>query len=225
MRGLIIVALLLASLQASADTVTMSGVVRCPSPSHCELGWIRAAQWVTRNSPYKIRIANDYLIETFSSTYALDPQLSFRVQRIDFQGSPGIELVTRCYEEWLFPCKVDTQSYIDDFLKFLTAESVPPPDPTNGKPVLGVNLAPVSEAIAKALHQDFPHGAVVALVIPGSRAERAGIQIGDVILSHGESEIRVPADLTVAVRASPLGATNMIRLLRAGHPLSVTVTY
>lgn len=224
MRGLIFVVLLLASLQAGADSVTMSGVVRCQG-SQCDLGWIRAAQWVTRNSPYKIRIANDYLIETYGAVRDGDPQLSFRAQRIDYQGSPAIELVTICYEAWLFPCKVDTQSYIDDFLKFVPAGSTAPTASTNTSPVLGVDVAPLTDIISKALHQDTPHGAIVVLVKPGSAAERIGIQIGDVILAHSNNTITVPADLTTAVRGAQRGVPIKISLLRAGQPLSLDVTY
>ena len=56
-------------------------------------------------------------------------------------------------------------------------------------------------------------------------AERVGIQIGDVILAHGDNEIKVPTDLTAAVRGTQRGVPIKISLLRAGQPISIDVTY
>ncbi|HET9488497.1 MAG TPA: trypsin-like peptidase domain-containing protein [Methylomirabilota bacterium] len=68
---------------------------------------------------------------------------------------------------------------------------------------LGVSVMPVTPELAQRSGLDEPRGAVVAEVVQGSPAARAGLRPGDVIVSFQGNPVRSPRDLTRAVAATP----------------------
>ncbi len=70
---------------------------------------------------------------------------------------------------------------------------------------LGVGVMPVAPDVAKAAGLGQPHGALVAEVVEGSPAARAGLKQGDVIVAFEGRPVRTPRDLTRAVAATPPG--------------------
>lgn len=77
---------------------------------------------------------------------------------------------------------------------------------------LGVYIQDLTSELAEALGTDRNRGAVVSQVIPGSPAEAAGIQDGDIIIDVNGRDIRSAADLR-----------NNIGLLRVGSEVDVVV--
>jgi hypothetical protein len=57
----------------------------CESPEQCSLYWRRAQAWVAQNSRYKIQIATDTIIETYSPPQAAVHR-AFRILRIPGNG-------------------------------------------------------------------------------------------------------------------------------------------
>lgn len=88
---------------------------------------------------------------------------------------------------------------------------------------LGVQIQSVSPEIAEAIGLDEPHGAMVAQVISGSPAERAGLQQGDVILGYNGSEIDAVRDLPRLVAGTPAGESAEVRIHRGGEIQTITV--
>ena len=76
---------------------------------------------------------------------------------------------------------------------------------------LGIHIQDVTPSIAEALNLEAAIGALVSQVVPGSAAEEAGIQAGDVIL---EIDGR-PVEDSTALR-------NMIGLMRLGTDMEIT---
>jgi serine protease Do len=70
--------------------------------------------------------------------------------------------------------------------------------------------------------RDGAEGAEVVLVVPGSPAARAGIRLGDVVLSLNKSPIRRAADVTSALRRLKPGDVVQIELLRGNQRLRVS---
>jgi len=89
---------------------------------------------------------------------------------------------------------------------------------------LGVGLAVFTEKSAARLGLEEPHGALVGSVVPGSPAEKAGIQIDDVIVHWNDEPIDDATDLRMAVAGTKIGSKAKVKLLRGGRTEEVTVT-
>ena len=89
---------------------------------------------------------------------------------------------------------------------------------------LGVKIQEVSDEIANSIGMSNPHGAMVLEVTPGSPAEKAGVQAGDVITSFDGTEIKEMRNLPRAVADTKIGKTVDVKLLRKGHELTYHVT-
>ena len=89
---------------------------------------------------------------------------------------------------------------------------------------IGVSVQAVTPELAKALSLDATDGALVAQVAPGSPAERAGIQRGDVIQSVDGRPVGRMRDLSRAVAATLVGKSIPVVLLRDGETKTVEIT-
>jgi serine protease Do len=85
---------------------------------------------------------------------------------------------------------------------------------------LGLTLQAIPPEARGALGTN--QGALVARVAPESRAARAGIQQGDVIIEANGQSVRSPQDFAQVARSSGAGAL-LVRLLRNGNGLFVAV--
>lgn len=88
---------------------------------------------------------------------------------------------------------------------------------------IGLELAPVPEALGAHLKVPAGEGALVERVLPDSPAARAGIQQHDVIVKAREEVIPSPEALSQLIAGSQPGDKIAISLLRAGTPLNVEV--
>jgi len=92
---------------------------------------------------------------------------------------------------------------------------------------LGLALAPLSPDIRSQLDvPDGTHGAVVQRVQPGSPAEGAGLQPGDIIVSVGRQRVSSPAEAARAMRGAVEGSDHAValRVIRNGQPVFVGIT-
>ena len=83
---------------------------------------------------------------------------------------------------------------------------------------LGVQIQPVTAEMAEALHVKDAAGALVAEVVAKSPAQRAGIKVGDVIMTFGETPIKDARDLSKAVARAEPGSKVHIAIVRNGIP-------
>jgi serine protease Do len=92
---------------------------------------------------------------------------------------------------------------------------------------VGVALAPLSPDLrAKLDLPDGTKGAVVAQVQPGSAAEAAGIQAGDVIIGVGSKSVGSPEEAVRAIHAATKDKDGALalRIIRDGQTAFVAVT-
>ena len=73
--------------------------------------------------------------------------------------------------------------------------------------------------LADVLHLKEAHGALVADVMKGSPAEKAGFRIKDVIIKFDGHDIREHDNLPILVANTPIGRTVEVELLRDGKVL------
>lgn len=90
---------------------------------------------------------------------------------------------------------------------------------------LGVNIQTVTPELASALKLKDGSGALVADVVPGSPAEKAGIRRGDVIVGYNGKKIQDSHELTIAVAATPVDKAASVTVVRDGreHELSAKI--
>jgi len=92
---------------------------------------------------------------------------------------------------------------------------------------IGLALAPLSPDMRSQLDvPDGTKGVVVQGVQPGSPADAAGLQAGDVIVGVGTHAVTSPADAARAMRTALNGSDHALalRVIRNGQPLFVGVT-
>ena len=89
---------------------------------------------------------------------------------------------------------------------------------------IGVALAPLSPELSDQLNvPDGTRGVVVRNVEPGSPAEQAGIQAGDVIVGVGGKKVTSPSDAVSAIRSAAKDHAVALRIIRNGEPAFVAV--
>jgi serine protease Do len=88
---------------------------------------------------------------------------------------------------------------------------------------LGVEYQPVTDAVAASLGLDGTKGALVASVVAGGPAEKAGVKMGDVILSLDGKPLEDPKDLPRLVAGTKAGAEVELKVLRNGKQKKLDV--
>jgi Do/DeqQ family serine protease len=91
------------------------------------------------------------------------------------------------------------------------------------RPWLGARLQAVTPEIAESLGLKLPSGALVASVVAGSPAARAGLKSSDLIVAIDGQEVEDPNAFDYRFATRPLGGTAQIDAQRAGKPVKLTV--
>jgi serine protease Do len=89
---------------------------------------------------------------------------------------------------------------------------------------LGVTIQSLTPALAKEFNLPGPRGALVTGVQPGSPAERAGLQVGDVIVKLGDHDVRDHANLRNETASLEVGLKTSISFYREGKVRTADVT-
>ena len=88
---------------------------------------------------------------------------------------------------------------------------------------LGVLIQEVSRDLAESFGLKTPHGALVAQVMDGSPAAKAGLQAGDIILEYDGHKINLSSDLPPLVGSTRVGGTAKLLVLRNGERKTIDV--
>jgi len=88
--------------------------------------------------------------------------------------------------------------------------------------LLGVQIQPLNDELAKSMSLDSEKGALVAQVTPDSAAMAAGVQAGDVIKSVDGKNVETIKDLTRMISGMKPGTSAKIGLWRDGKDMTVT---
>ncbi len=100
---------------------------------------------------------------------------------------------------------------------------------TNGyvtnKPYLAVTAGTMTEQMAAQYRYDVTEGVFIYSVEEGGAAEKAGLQMGDVIVKVGDTDITSMEDLTAAKKQYSAGDTAAFTVYRGGEEITVEVTW
>ncbi len=88
---------------------------------------------------------------------------------------------------------------------------------------LGVLIQDVTRELAETFGMRHPRGALVAQVLPGSPAEKAGMHAGDIILSINGKDIPTSSNLPPLVGVTKAGTEVKLQVLRLGEITDVQV--
>ena len=91
-----------------------------------------------------------------------------------------------------------------------------------GRAYLGITLKDLDGTTAETY--GLPVGPIVQTVVAGSCAEKAGIQVRDIILAFEGTTVKSYTQLVSAMNKTRAGDTVTIKLLRSGAELEVTLT-
>src|SRR5579864_8485969 len=91
------------------------------------------------------------------------------------------------------------------------------------RPWLGAKLQAVTPEIAEGLGLRLPTGALVASVVPGGPAARAGLKSSDLIVAIEGQAVDDPNAFDYRFATRPLGGTAQIDAQRAGRPVKLSV--
>jgi serine protease Do len=89
---------------------------------------------------------------------------------------------------------------------------------------LGVLIQDVTRELAESFGMKRPMGALVSKVLPDSPAARAGVEVGDVIVSFAGREIVSSAKLPPIVGSTPIGKAVEMKVIREGKHKTLRVT-
>ena len=89
---------------------------------------------------------------------------------------------------------------------------------------LGVLIQDVTRELAESFGMARPQGALIARVLRGGPAERAGIEVGDVVLSFDGQDIERSSELPPVVGRTPVGREVPVEVLRDGESITLAVT-
>jgi len=89
---------------------------------------------------------------------------------------------------------------------------------------LGVSVQEVTPELAESFGMKQPRGALVAQVIKGSPAEKAGLEPGDVIIAFAGAQIESSSDLPAAAALYGVGRKAEIKVLRNGKEETRSLT-
>jgi serine protease Do len=89
---------------------------------------------------------------------------------------------------------------------------------------LGVYIQDVSRELAESFGMDKPIGALVARVVEGSPAAKAGLETGDVVIAVNGDKIRTAGDLPPKIGRLQPGSEATLTVIREGEEKAVQVT-
>ncbi|HXJ83441.1 MAG TPA: DegQ family serine endoprotease [Candidatus Methylomirabilis sp.] len=87
---------------------------------------------------------------------------------------------------------------------------------------LGVTIQPLTPELAKSFGVPDAQGALIASVMDGSPAQKAGLRRGDVITAYNGRRVAGSGDLPLAVAETPIGRDVPLTVLRDGTSMTLT---
>jgi serine protease Do len=89
--------------------------------------------------------------------------------------------------------------------------------------MLGVQVGDITPEIAQRFNLSVMRGALVAGVVEGSPADRAGLKEGDVITQVGDAQVAGSGDVRRQIRGHAAGDTVSVRVRRGNESLTLNV--
>jgi Do/DeqQ family serine protease len=92
------------------------------------------------------------------------------------------------------------------------------------QPYIGATFSPVTSDMAEALGMEQARGAIVTDVVEGGPADKAGLQVGDIVLSLNGLSVQHPDALGYRLATAGIGKTAQLDVLSRSKHRTVSVT-
>jgi serine protease Do len=94
----------------------------------------------------------------------------------------------------------------------------------SGRPAMGITVVTIDNDSAAAQYGVSTYGVYVYAIDDNSPAAKAGLQVGDRIISINDAEVTQSSDLTGAIANCAVGDTVTLTIARSGKTMNVSVT-
>ena len=88
--------------------------------------------------------------------------------------------------------------------------------------VLGVSIQTLTPDLAKAFGAERDEGVVISMVAPDSPAERAGLEVGDIVLSINDKTAKTVNDMRNFIGVLRAGSEIQLEVLRGDREMEIT---
>lgn len=88
---------------------------------------------------------------------------------------------------------------------------------------LGVLIQDVTRELAESFGMDHPHGALIAKVLSDGPAEKAGLEIGDIVVKFNGEKVSFSSDLPPLVGSTPINKTIPVEIIRRSKHKTIQV--
>ena len=93
-----------------------------------------------------------------------------------------------------------------------------------GRAALGISAVPVDQSVQFQDNLSVNHGVLISGLVSGGGAQRAGLQVGDVIIQVNNQDVTDTSTLTAALLAKSPGDTVPVKIYRGSQQMTVNVT-
>ena len=88
---------------------------------------------------------------------------------------------------------------------------------------LGVLIQDVTRELAESFDMDHPHGALIAKVLPEGPAEKAGIEVGDIVVTFNGKNVSFSSDLPPLVGSTSIDSIVPVEIIRRSKHKTIQV--
>ncbi|GJM05754.1 MAG: serine protease MucD [marine bacterium B5-7] len=88
---------------------------------------------------------------------------------------------------------------------------------------LGVLIQDVTRELAESFEMDHPHGALIAKVLPDGPAEKAGIEVGDIVVKFNGEKVSFSSDLPPLVGSTLVDTTVSVEIIRRSKHKTIQI--
>ncbi len=88
---------------------------------------------------------------------------------------------------------------------------------------LGVLIQDVTRELAESFDMDHPHGALIAKILPDGPAEKAGLEVGDIVVKFNGKKVSFSSDLPPLVGSTSVNSIVPVEIIRRSKNKTIRV--